>query len=133
MGLELIDRYTEELKNDLDLDDLTLHDKQMKLPSVKHKWVARLIQQKYQKEQLGRKKRDLIEDITKRILQEAEVDVSQKGARDLASKSTEVQKIEQKIKEIEFAIEFIEKIERVCSQATFDIKNIIEIKKLELQ
>ena len=43
-----------------------------------------------------------------------------------------VQKIIEKIEETEILIEYLEKIEKVCSSTSYDIKNLIDIKKLEL-
>ena len=40
------EKYSEELKEDTKVDELNLLQKQLMLPGIKHKWVARLINQK---------------------------------------------------------------------------------------
>ena len=47
------------------------------------------------------------------------------------TKNDELQNINIKIKDYEFVIEYLEKVEKIMGGMGFDIKNIIEIQKLE--
>ena len=132
MTSEKFQRYQEEFVDDLNLDDMSLHDKQMRMPGVKHKWVGRLIQNKYEKEQLVKKRKGLIESVADAIQQQEPVVVSKPTLHKMAERHKEVIALDVAISELTLIIEFLEKMERVMAQTSFDIKNIIDIKKLEL-
>ena len=116
----------------MEIDDLTLHDVQMKLPAVKHKWVARLIQLKFQREKLEQNKSELLNNIVTQLKEQEVVKLSERSLYTSANKHEEIVNIGNQIKELDLLILYLEKIEKVCSQTTFDVKNIIDIKKLEL-
>jgi hypothetical protein len=59
--MDLLDKYSEEIREDVKIDQLNILDKQLMLPAIKHKWVSRLIEQKRHKVQLERKKKELKE------------------------------------------------------------------------
>ena len=130
--MNTFEKFQEELQNDLEIDDLTLHDVQMKLPAVKHKWVARLIQLKFQREKLEQNKSELLNNIVTQLKEQEVVKLSERSLYTSANKHEEIVNIGNQIKELDLLILYLEKIEKVCSQTTFDVKNIIDIKKLEL-
>jgi hypothetical protein len=49
-----------------------------------------------------------------------------------AEKNLTVQKIIIKMEECELLIDYLEKVEKVCNSTSFDIKNLVELKKLEM-
>ena len=129
--VDLIERYREEIGKDLIINDFNIKDVQLKLPSRKHYWAARLIDAKIAHFKLIKRKKLLKESIAKRIISEAPVRVTQQTA-DIAAESTEdLQNIAIEIKDYEFVIEYLEKVEKIMSGMGFDIKNIIEIQKME--
>lgn len=132
MDNNLFDRYLTEAQDDLDIDDLTIHEKQLRLPSQKHKWVGRLIRHKIERDNLKKQREDLIDYFVHEGRQSS-VQISAKGLRQLAERDDKVNTINQEIKYLDNLIEYLERLEKVFSQTTFDIKNIIDIKKLELQ
>jgi hypothetical protein len=129
--VELIDRYKEEINKDLVINDFNIKDVQLKLPSRKHFWAARLIDAKITHHRLIKRKKVLKETIVKRIVSEAPVRLTQQTAEIAAETSEELQNITIEIKDYEFVIEYLEKVERIMSGMGFDIKNIIEIQKME--
>lgn len=129
--MELIDRYKEEINKDLVINDFNIKDVQLKLPSRKHFWAARLIDAKITHHRLIKRKKVLKETIVKRIVSEAPVRLTQQTAEIAAETSEELQNITIEIKDYEFVIEYLEKVERIMSGMGFDIKNIIEIQKME--
>lgn len=129
--MELIERYKEEIGKDLIINEFNIKDVQLKLPSRKHFWAARLIDAKITHFKLVKRKKSLKESIAKRIINEAPVRVTQQTAEIAAESSEELQNITIEIKDYEFVIEYLEKVEKIMSGMGFDIKNILEIMKME--
>lgn len=129
---KLYEKYKEELTDDLSIDDFNLHDKQMKLPGIKHKWVARLIQMKSERGRLNELRGEAIRKLVEKIRQESLVTLSDRALLTKANDSEIIIKIDNQVKYCSILIDYLERVEKVCSQTTFDIKNLIEIKKLEL-
>lgn len=127
----MIERYREEINKDLVINDFNIKDVQLKLPSRKHYWAARLIDAKISLHRLIKRKKALKETIVKRIVSEAPVRLTQQTAEIAAESSDELQNITIEIKDYEFVIEYLEKVEKIMSGMGFDIKNIIEIQKME--
>jgi hypothetical protein len=130
--MEIFDKFQEEIKEDVKIDQLNLLDKQMMLPAIKHKWVARLMMQKRIKNSLDKKKKELKEEVLKTLTEKGIPKGIPKLAFDTKVESSDViQKINQEIQDAQILIEYLEKVEGIFRSMTFDIKNITEITKLE--
>jgi len=132
IDMTLFEKYMAEITEELDLSDFNVKDVQMKLPSVKHKWIARMIQQKIELNKLKKLKAEAIDTIIQNLRKENPVLLSDAALSKQAEKNETVQKIITKIEECELLIEYLEKVEKVCNGTTYDIKNLVDIKKLEL-
>ena len=132
MDLTLFDKYRAELTEELDLSDFNMKDVQMRLPGVKHKWVARLIQQKIEMNKYKKLKHEAVEAVMQNLRKENPVLLSDSTLAKQAEKNETIQKINLKMEECEILIEYLEKVEAVCRGTSFDIKNLVEIKKLEM-
>lgn len=126
------DKYKTELTEELDLSDFNMKDVQMKLPGIKHKWVARLIDQKIELNKLKKLKAEAIETVSQKLRKENVVILSDAALSKQSEKHELVRKIIDKIEETEILIEYLERVEKVCSSTSYDIKNLIDIKKMEL-
>jgi hypothetical protein len=126
------DKLNQELKEDVKIDELNLLQKQLMLPAIKHKWVARLIEQKRYLNSLYRKKK-LTKVAVLSTLDEQGIPqgIPKAALEKKIDNSDAVQKIDQDIEETTLLIEYLEKTETVLRSMTYDIKNIIEINKLE--
>ena len=132
-NVETLDKYIDELSIDTSLDEFTMRDVQMKLPAIKHKWVGRLMRSKIQKQELIRKKKRLTRAMCSKLIEESPITLSVPLARQKVEQHQTVLDIDDEIKDCEILIEFIEKAERIFNSMTFDIKNLTEIMKLEIQ
>lgn len=126
------DKYKTELTEELDLSDFNMKDVQMKLPGIKHKWVARLIDQKIELNKLKKLKAEAIETVSQKLRKENVVILSDAALSKQSEKHELVRKIIEKIEETEILIEYLERVEKVCSSTSYDIKNLVDIKKMEL-
>jgi hypothetical protein len=132
MDTSLFDKYNAELTEELDLSDFNMKDVQMRLPGIKHKWVARLIQQKIELNKYKALKAEAIANLSDSLRKENPVLISDPALAKQAEKHMTVKKISDKIEECIILIDYLEKVEKVCSGTSYDIKNLIDIKKMEM-
>ena len=126
-----LEKYIVEMGKDVEFDEFNLKETQLKLPALKHKWVGRLVRSKYKLKDLQEDRRRRVKNIAKEMIDTATYSVTLPTAEKAAAKHSSVIGLDEKIKETELIIEFLEKGERIFSSMSFDIKNITEIMKLE--
>jgi len=136
--MNIIEQYIEELQKDMYIDELNVTQMAYILPALKHKWVARLIRTKIQINKLEKVKKDNKDAIIDK-LRDDNVSAHFKFSplaleRSVSSdenykKST--QKIDDEIEELKLIILYLEKTENIFKNLTYDIKNIIDLCKLE--
>lgn len=130
--MDFFEKIKHEINSDLVLDRINLLEKQLMLPAIKHKWVARLIDQKRLKNSLEAKKKHLKADVLKTLQDSGIPSNLPKAALDRKIESSDsLLKIDDQIKETEIIIEYLEKVENICRSLTYDIKNAVELEKLE--
>lgn len=128
----LFQRYLEEIKEDLKIDDFNVKESQRLLPGIKHKWISRLIQQRFELNKLKKLREEALEKICKQLHNEQIVQLSEKTLNNQAMTHEVIKKIDAEITNSLIIIEYLEKMEKVFSQVTFDIRNLIELQKQEL-
>jgi hypothetical protein len=131
--MDLLDRYIKEIEADLVIDEINLRDVQLRLPSKKHFWVARLIKHKIEINNYKKQKEELKRILVEKVVVDSPVVVSKALAERKVDDLTEMNVLNNKIKELEYVIELLEKVEKNFNSMTYDIKNIVEILKLEQQ
>lgn len=129
--MELLKKYIEEVGKDLVLDDFNIKEQSMRLPARKHYWVAQLIKSKIERNAIFEKKKALKKTLTKGVIATSPVKLSQSAAEQAAEHHEALVSLNAKIKELDIIIEYLEKVERTMSQMGFDIKNAVEIMKME--
>lgn len=129
--MELLKKYIEDINKDLYLDDFNLKEVQMRLPARKHFWVARLIEAKIKRNTLFGKKKKLKKDLVKKVIQDSPVRINQTAAETAAERYDSVVSINNSIKEQDTIIEYLEKVEKIMSMMHWEIKNIVDINRME--
>jgi hypothetical protein len=127
-----IKEYISEIYEDVELTDFNIKDVQLKLPAIKHKYVSRLILHKRKRNQLISKKITLKKKIANEIKNNNVYNVSNPVAEKTAEDHNSIISINSDISEQELIIQLLEKTERTLSSMTYDVKNIIELMKLEV-
>lgn len=122
-------KYKEAIEKDLKIDQFNIHNKVNDIPSLKHYWVAKLIEAKIEVKQLEKKKKDLI----KKVNESADVGLklSTASMNNVIAKSPVIAEINEQIEELELIIEYLEKAEKIFNSTTYDLKNAIELMKME--
>jgi hypothetical protein len=131
MITDLMQKYNDELTETLKIDEFSVKDISLKLPGIKHIWVSRLINAKSDLKKLESQRTEIINKLSKHIQQESKVELSDLGAKKAAETQDIHQKVNTIIKDQEILIEYLEKIEKILSNMTWDVKNIIDLIKLE--
>lgn len=129
--MELLKKYIEDINKDLYLDDFNLKEVQMRLPARKHFWVARLIEAKIKRNTLFAKKKKLKKDLVKKVIEDSPVRINQTAAETAAERYDSVVSINNSIKEEDTIIEYLEKVEKIMSMMHWEIKNIVDINRME--
>lgn len=131
--MDTLSKFIEELTQDVYIDEFNVREKQMMLPGIKHKWAGRQVRAKFELRSLYAKKNKMIDEYTDKLIQESPVKLSRPVAESRVRDLDAVKQIDEQIGEKELVIEFLEKTDRTLSSMTFDIKNLCDIMKLEMQ
>tara|TARA_R110002167_G_scaffold9579_17_gene44358 strand:+ start:4738 stop:5145 length:408 start_codon:yes stop_codon:yes gene_type:complete len=123
--------YIDEMEADVFVDELCVKEVQMKLPGIKHKWVGRLMTHKVIIAKLYRKKEDLKKQTAEKMKTTSMYNMSDNGLDKLIEKQDTVVDINNEIASHQLIVEFLDKTEKIFSSLTWDIKNIVELIKLE--
>jgi hypothetical protein len=129
--MNLLEQYLKEMEKDVFFDDFTIKETQMKLPAIKHKWVGRLIRHK---QEMHNKKRQM-DEIKVKLVDQAKkssaYQVSNAAAEKVVMNHSSLKTLQHEIVDIELIIELLEKVEKLFTGMSFDIKNLVEIMKME--
>tara|TARA_R110000824_G_scaffold30134_1_gene99451 strand:+ start:539 stop:934 length:396 start_codon:yes stop_codon:yes gene_type:complete len=129
--MELLRKYIEDIAKDLHLDDFNIKEAQMRLPARKHFWVARLMEAKIKRNSLFTKKKNLKKEVVKKVISNSPVRISQSAAELAAERHESISKLNESISEQDCIIEYLEKVEKIMGHMHWEIKNIIDINKME--
>lgn len=129
--MSIFERYIEEIKQDLVVNDFNIKEVQLRLPSRKHFWVARLIDAKIKRNSLLRDKKVLKKEISKRIVELSPIKMTSVAADIAAEGSKEIEDINEQIKDYECVIEYLEKVEKIFASMHWEIRNIIQLNQSE--
>jgi len=129
--VKLLKKYIEEIGEDLVLNDLNLKQQQQRLPARKHFWVGRLIDAKIKRNDLIAEKRNLKKELVKKVIEDSPVRINQTSAETAAERYESVVKLNKSIQEQDTIIEYLEKVEKILGNMHWEIKNVIDMNKME--
>jgi hypothetical protein len=129
--VEILERYIQEITEDLKLDEFTIKDASLKSPGRKHFWVSRLINHKRNLYKLEAQLEETLGTLVNEVQSQAVIKLSKDSVITAAQNNDLIKNLKLQIKEEKLIIEFLEKTEKSFSSLTYDIKNIIDIIKLE--
>jgi hypothetical protein len=129
--ISLFEKYNNEIKKYVTVDEFNMKQIQMDLPSARHYWVGRLMFHKHEIHKLKKLRKQAHQKITEKIQNESPVGLTVKTIESAIDRHTVVTKIDEQIAENELLVDYLNKIETNFRSISFDIKNLIEIVKLE--
>lgn len=130
---EIIEQYTLESSIDTNIDRLNVTDVQERLVNNKHKWSARLINHKIKLNKYKNLRFSLLEEKIEEYQATQPVMVNKSIAEKAVLRKKEIRTIDEKINNELLIIQHVENIYKNISFATNDIKNLVELMKLEMQ
>jgi GTP cyclohydrolase II len=130
-GISLLEKYNEEIKKSVTVDEFNMKQVQMDLPVQRHYWVGRLMFHKQEIIKLKRLRNQAQQKIAEKTKQELPVGVSTRTVISAADSHPVISKIDEQIAEHELLVEYLTKVEANFRSVSYDIKNLIEIIKLE--
>lgn len=126
---ELFEKYKGQIEKDLRFDQYNVQDLTTRLPGLKHFWVGKLIESKIILKKLEDKKKELIETLQNNA--RPEIGLSKASLANIVLNNDTIKEINNKIDEYKIIIEYLEKVEKIFHNASFDIKNYIETIKID--
>jgi len=127
----LLEDYIKELENDLKISELELKDYQLKLPGIKHKWAGRCIRHKLELNELRKKREQVKKVLVDKLQEQSPVKINLPVAERTVERHSELIELDNSMKQLELVVELLEKSEKTLSSTSYDLKNIIDIIKLE--
>lgn len=130
--MDLLEKYIQELSEELKIDEMNISEVQRRLPARRHFWIARLINHKRDLNSLQRKRRKRGVEIAEGVRKGSAVRVTIPESIKIANQSEEIKDIDDEIREIELIIEFLEKTEKNLDKVSWDIGNIVKLMQMEM-
>jgi hypothetical protein len=127
----LFEQYQKRLEEQTKLDDLNLKEAQLKLPGYKHYWAGLIIKHKRDLAHLKQQKEAKKEELVEKIKTTEDVELSRLAIANKVNVLPEIKAFDNEIEAMEQLILYVEKAEQILKGMSFDIKNIIDIQKLE--
>jgi beta-glucosidase/6-phospho-beta-glucosidase/beta-galactosidase len=130
-SVSLFEKYEQEIKKFVTVDEFNMKQIQMDLPSSRHYWVGRLMFHKQEILKLKKLRKQAQVKITDKMQEESPVGITHKTASIASDNHPVILKIDEQIAENELLVEYLTKIESNFRSISYDIKNLIEIIRLE--
>ena len=129
--MSLLSKYIKEVEQDLALNDFNIKETQLRLPARKHFWVARLIETKRDLQNLIEKEKKLTKKLSVKVKEQAPVHLTDKAVTALIDEQEEMASIKEQKRDLSNVIEYLEKVEKILASMHWEVKNIIDLNKLE--
>jgi len=127
----LLDQYLLEFSEDVKVDAFNIKDVQMKLPAIKHKWVGRYVRCKQEVIKLGRDREAYKKTLIGKLQKDAPVKLTDYAAGKTIEINSLLKEYDEKLEECGMILEFLDESKKTLTSMTWDIRNIVEIIKLE--
>ena len=126
---ERLDKYMQEFDDDVKITMLNVKDKSMMITSIQSKWIRYYFTEKT----LNQKLKDARTEYTKHFINKVDFKAPPPGTSSQGSEpDSKLVKINKEIKTSDMCVDFMEKSMAVLDKMNFQIKNIIDLVKLEV-
>lgn len=129
MAWEQFEKIVKEIESDLKIDRMNMDEKILQIPSIKHFWVAELYRSKIQIQKLENYKKERVKELQSTLV--TEIGLSKNSLVNQINSDEKIIKINSKLDELKLIVEYLEDVKFVMNKVTDDIKNRIELEKVE--
>ena len=135
-----LDDYMKEFEEDMKLTEVNIHDKTLERSGIAAKWARYSYEEERYKKKILEKIDELKELLTQKLYEKKKDDIINQRSSDmkikievesLLKKSTQYLKIKEELENQDDIIRFLIEAKQIIGSFGFDIKNAIEILKLE--
>lgn len=137
---ERLEKFIEEFEEDMKVTEVNIHDKTLLKPSIAAKWARYNFEEERYKKKLLASVEDLKKKISDQLFEKKKNSIMNQTASSamlnieadkLLKKTSQYQEIKTQIDEQDELIRFIVEARQIVSQFGFDLKNSIDVLKLE--
>lgn len=137
---EKLESYIKEFESDMKFDERNIHEKTLERSSIAAKWCRFSYEEEKYKKKILESVEKLKEQIAEKLYEKKKSEIVAQTIKDnmikievekLIKKSSQYLKIQEELKNQEDIIRFIMDARQIISQLGFDLKNAIDILKLE--
>lgn len=137
---ERLESYIKEFESDMKFDERNIHEKTLERSSIAAKWCRFSYEEEKYKKKILESVEKLKEQIAEKLYEKKKSEIVSQTIKDnmikievekLVKKSSQYLKIQEELKNQEDIIRFIMDARQIISQLGFDLKNAIDILKLE--
>ena len=137
---EKLESYIKEFESDMKFDERNIHEKTLERSSIAAKWCRFSYEEEKYKKKILESVEKLKEQIAEKLYEKKKSKIVSQTIKDnmikievekLVKKSSQYLKIQEELKNQEDIIRFIMDARQIISQLGFDLKNAIDILKLE--
>jgi hypothetical protein len=129
--MEILKKYISEIGSELNIDEMNLKESSMRAPARKHFWVSRLITHKLELNEAKKLKEKTIKTLMSKVENDSPIAMSKINLEKSIENTDEIKTLNHQIKEHEMIVEYLEKVEKIYSSLTYDIKNMVQMTSLE--
>jgi hypothetical protein len=129
--MEILKKYISEIGSELNIDEMNLKESSMRAPARKHFWVSRLITHKLELNEAKKLKEKTIKALMNKVENDSPIALSKINLEKSIENTDEIKTLNHQIKEHEMIVEYLEKVEKIYSSLTYDIKNMVQMTSLE--
>ena len=126
-----LEKYIKELEADVVLDELNLKEAALMLPGKKAKWVSRLIIEKNNLNGMYKKRDEALKVAVAEIREESNVRLTTPTLEKAAERHPLVSSIDEEIILQKHIVDFLERVDKTMHSISFDVKNLVDLIKLE--
>lgn len=129
MAWDEFKKIVKEITEDLKIDRMNLDEKTLRIPSIKHFWIAKLYTTKIRILTLEKKKKARIDELKNGYV--SEIGLSKTSMMQNLNSDEQIMKINEEMEELKLIVDYLEDAKFVLGRVTDDLKNRIELEKVE--
>lgn len=137
---ERLEKYMREFEQDMKFDERNIHEKTLERSSIAAKWCRFGYEEERYKKKILESIDGLKEQIAQKLYEKKKAEILAQTVKEnmikievekIIKKSTQYLKIQEELKNQEDIIRFIMDARQIISQFGFDLKNAVDVLKLE--
>lgn len=127
--MDIIEKYTKEFEMDAELNQVNLKDRQYKHPTIRLKWWYRLRQHQRKMIEIKRDIEKLI--LVKTVKEQQMSNISGRAVSEKLKSDPDIIEMKRDLIDEEEVVDYIDGLLTILAGMGFDMKNLVELIKME--